>query len=40
MLICDYKNGAWGQPEIIPFQPMSLMPSAKFFITVSPFLKE
>ena len=31
MLICDYKNGAWGKPEIIPFQPMSLMPSAKIF---------
>jgi len=31
MLICDYKNGAWGQAEIIPFQPMSLMPSAKIF---------
>ena len=31
MLICDYKNGAWGEPEIVPFQPMSLMPSAKIF---------
>ena len=31
MLICDYKNGAWGTPEIVPFQPMSLMPSAKIF---------
>lgn len=31
MLICDYKNGAWGTPEIIPFEPISLMPSAKIF---------
>ena len=31
MLICDFKNEAWGQPEIVPFQPMSLMPSAKIF---------
>ena len=31
MLICDYKNGSWGGPEIVPFQPMSLMPSAKIF---------
>lgn len=31
MLICDYKNGCWGEPEIVPFQPMSLMPSAKIF---------
>jgi branched-chain amino acid aminotransferase len=31
MLICDYKNGSWGEPEIVPFQPMSLMPSAKIF---------
>ena len=30
-LICDYKNGSWGEPEIVPFQPMSLMPSAKIF---------
>jgi branched-chain amino acid aminotransferase len=31
MLICDYKNNSWGKPEIVPFQPMSLMPSAKIF---------
>ena len=31
MLVCDYKNGAWGTPEIIPFEPISLMPSAKIF---------
>lgn len=31
MLICDYKKGSWGEPEIVPFQPMSLMPSAKIF---------
>ena len=31
MLVCDYKNGAWGTPEIVPFQPISLMPSSKIF---------
>ena len=31
MLICDYTNGAWGAPEIVPFQPISLMPSSKIF---------
>ena len=31
MLVCDYTNGSWGTPEIVPFQPISLMPSAKIF---------
>jgi branched-chain amino acid aminotransferase len=31
MLICDYKNGNWGAPEIVPFQSISLMPSSKIF---------
>jgi branched-chain amino acid aminotransferase len=31
MLVCDYKNGICGTPEIVPFQPISLMPSAKIF---------
>lgn len=31
MLICDYKNGQWGAAEILPFQTISLMPSAKIF---------
>lgn len=31
MLICDYTNGKWGAPEIVPFQPISLMPSSKIF---------
>lgn len=31
MLVCDYKNGQWNHPEIVPFQPISLMPSAKIF---------
>jgi branched-chain amino acid aminotransferase len=31
MLVCDYKDGAWGTPKIIPFEPISLMPSAKIF---------
>ena len=31
MLTCKYKNGAWEQPEIVPYQPISLDPSAKIF---------
>ncbi len=31
MLVCDYKNGAWEAPVIIPYQPISLEPSAKIF---------
>ena len=27
MLICNYSNGAWGVPEIKPFQPLTLSPS-------------
>ncbi len=31
MLVCDYKEGSWKVPEIIPYQPISLDPSAKIF---------
>lgn len=31
MLVCDYKNGAWETPKIIPYGPLSLAPSAKIF---------
>lgn len=31
MLVCDYKNGAWQTPEIMPYQALSLEPSAKIF---------
>ena len=31
MLVCDYRNGAWETPHIIPYQPISLEPSAKVF---------
>lgn len=31
MLICDYKFGVWGSPEIVPFEAISLMPSSKIF---------
>ncbi|MCL6523387.1 MAG: branched-chain amino acid aminotransferase [Thermoflavifilum sp.] len=27
MLVADYANGQWQQPEIIPFQPISISPS-------------
>lgn len=31
MLVCDYKNGAWEAPNIIPYQALSLEPAAKIF---------
>ncbi len=31
MLVCDYKNGAWETPKIVPYQPITLDPSAKIF---------
>jgi branched-chain amino acid aminotransferase len=31
MLVCDYKDGNWGTPEILPYQAISLMPSSKIF---------
>lgn len=31
MLVCDYVNGAWRSPKVVPYQPISLDPSAKIF---------
>ncbi|WP_420319975.1 branched-chain amino acid aminotransferase [Flagellimonas sp.] len=31
MLVCDYVNGQWQAPKIVPYQPISLEPSAKIF---------
>lgn len=31
MLICEYKNGEWQQPEIKPYSPIQLDPSARVF---------
>jgi branched-chain amino acid aminotransferase len=31
MLVCDYNNGSWQTPEIVPYQPITLDPSAKIF---------
>ncbi|WP_027078551.1 branched-chain amino acid aminotransferase [Maribacter antarcticus] len=31
MLVCDYKNGEWELPKIIPYQAISLDPSSKIF---------
>ncbi len=31
MLVCNYKNGKWQEPEIMPYQPITLDPSAKIF---------
>ena len=28
MFVCDYVDGAWGEPEIIPYAPIQLHPSA------------
>ena len=31
MFVCDFKNGKWQQPQIMPYQNLSLDPSAKIF---------
>ena len=31
MLVCDYKNGSWELPKIVPYQPITLEPSSKIF---------
>ena len=31
MFVCDYENGAWKEPTIVPYQPMSISPSARVF---------
>jgi branched-chain amino acid aminotransferase len=31
MLVAHYENGEWGQPEIIPFDNLSLSPATTFF---------
>ena len=31
MLVCDYKNGSWREPKIIPYQKLSFAPSTHVF---------
>lgn len=31
MLVCTFKNGSWEEPKIVPYQPITLDPSAKIF---------
>lgn len=31
MFICNYKDGKWQDPRVVPYQPLSLEPSAKIF---------
>ncbi|WP_044399162.1 branched-chain amino acid aminotransferase [Lacinutrix sp. Hel_I_90] len=31
MLVCDYKDGKWHAPEIVPYGPITLDPAAKIF---------
>lgn len=31
MFVCDYKNGKWQQPQIMPYQNLILDPSSKIF---------
>lgn len=31
MLVCDYENGQWSVPKIMPYQAISLDPSSKIF---------
>ncbi|MBC7390838.1 MAG: branched-chain amino acid aminotransferase [Opitutaceae bacterium] len=30
MLVCDFKDGAWEKPQIIPFQNLSISPATNF----------
>ena len=29
MLICKYKNGSWGESEILPYGPIDMMPGTQ-----------
>lgn len=31
MFVCDFKNGKWQKPQIMPYQAMSIEPSARVF---------
>ena len=31
MFVCDYENGQWQQPKVMPYQAMSMEPSARVF---------
>ena len=31
MFVCDFEDGKWHNPKIVPYQPISLEPSAKIF---------
>ncbi|WP_121666477.1 branched-chain amino acid aminotransferase [Mesonia aquimarina] len=31
MMVCDYKDGKWQTPKIMPYGPMEMQPSAKVF---------
>jgi branched-chain amino acid aminotransferase len=31
MFVCDFENGKWQQPKIIPYQAMIIEPSARVF---------
>ena len=31
MMICDYKDGKWGTPQVLPYGPMPMEPSSKVF---------
>ncbi|WP_422860524.1 branched-chain amino acid aminotransferase [Flagellimonas sp. S174] len=31
MLFCDYENGSWSPPKIVPYGPLELEPSSKIF---------
>lgn len=31
MFVCDYKNGKWEKPKIVPYGPLTISPAAKVF---------
>ena len=39
MFVCDYEDGKWDDPRIIPYKPIEIEPSANVFIMDKLFLK-
>ena len=31
MFVCDFEDGKWQTPKIMPYQPMTIEPSARVF---------
>ena len=40
MFECDFENGEWKEPKIIPYQPIKMDHQQVYFIMVKQFLKD